>query len=86
MSWRQGTSPLRDEVATSRALNLALGEAEVRAECARHKLEISAIETLLSGGIRVVLMNGDAAAKLRRVLKGKLLTEPVRRVGWASHR
>lgn len=86
MSWRQGTSPMRDEVATSRAINLNLAEAQVRADCAKHGLAISAIETLLSGGTRVVMMNGDDAVTLRKVLKTKLLTEPVQRSAFAARR
>lgn len=86
MSWRQAASPMRDEVATSRALNVSAGIAEVRAACAKRQLPISAIETLLSGGTRVVMMNGDAAAQLRRVFKAKLITDAVNRTAWASHR
>jgi len=77
---------MRDEVPTSRAINVSATEAEVRAECAKQKLPISAIETLLSGGTRVVMMDGDAAATMRRVLKKQILTGPVNRLAWASAR
>ena len=86
MSWRQSGSALRDEATTSRAVNVSVDEAEVRSQCAKHVLPISAIETLLSGGTRVVLVNGDAAAKLRKVFKSKLLTGKVERLAWAGHR
>ena len=86
MSWRQGTSALRDEVATSRAVNLAMDEAPLRAECAKRGLAVSAIETLISGGTRVVMMNGDGAATLRRVFKAKLIAGPVQRGAWAARR
>lgn len=86
MNWRTSTSASRDEVATSRALNIDAGVADVQAICAKHQLPISAVETLLSGGTRVVMMNGDAAASLRRLLKAKIITGEVARVAWASHR
>ena len=86
MSWRQSGSAMRDEVPTSRAINVSGTEAEVRAECIKHDLPISAIETLLSGGTRVVMMDGDAAAKMRKVFKKQILTGPVNRLAWASAR
>lgn len=86
MSWRQSGSAMRDEVPTSRAMNLTMTEAEVREACTKHDLPISAIETLLSGGTRVVMMDGDAAAKMRKVFKKQILTGPVNRAAWASAR
>lgn len=64
----------------SRALNLDATEAQVTSMCARHKAEISAIEPLQSGGTRVVLKNGDAAAVVGRAFGAKLLTGPVTRM------
>lgn len=84
MNWRTSSSALRDEAATSRALNLTVDEAEVRAQCTKHDLPISAIEELLSGGTRVVMMNGDDAATLRKVFKTKLLTGQVERHAWSA--
>ena len=86
MSWRQSGSAMRDEVPTSRAINVTSSEAEVRAACAKHDLQISAIEPLLSGGTRVVMMNGDDAEKMRKVFKGKIVTGDVRRTAWGSAR
>ncbi|WP_254602729.1 hypothetical protein [Sphingomonas bacterium] len=86
MSWRDGTSALRDEVATSRALNLDADAATVQALCAKQGWAISAVETLLSGGTRVVMRNGDDAARLRVKLKAKLINGTVQRAAWAAHR
>ncbi len=86
MSWRQSGSAMRDTAPTSRAINVAGTEAEVRAECTRQKLPISAIETLLSGGTRVVMMDGNAAATMRRVFKKQILAGPVSRSAWSSVR
>lgn len=86
MSWRQSGSAMRDEVPTSRAINVTVSEAEVREACSKHDLPISAIEPLLSGGTRVVMMDGDAAVKMRKVFKGKIVTGDVRRTAWGSVR
>lgn len=77
---------MRDEVHTSRAMNIDADVQEITSMCAKHNLEISAIETLLSGGTRVVLNNGDDAARLRRTMKAKLIDGTVRRAAWVSHR
>lgn len=86
MSWRQSTSALRDESATSRAINIDASEADVRAACAKQDAAISAIEPLASGGTRVVLVNGDGAARVRNSFKTKLLTGPVVRTRWVANR
>lgn len=63
----------------SRAMNLDATESDVARMCAKHDAEISSIETLVSGGTRVVLKKGDAAAVVRRAYGSKVLTGPVRR-------
>lgn len=63
----------------SRAINLDATEAHVTSTCAKHKAEISAIETLRSGGTRVVLKTGDEAEIVRRAYGKKVLTGPVQR-------
>lgn len=70
----------------SRAINVNATEAEVVKLCARHGATVSAIETLASGGTRVVLMNMIAADKMRAAFGRKLLKGAVRRTplrGWA---
>lgn len=84
MSWRNAAPA--DAAPTSRALNLTLERAEIFEVCARRDMAISAIETLLSGGTRVVLQSADDAAQLRRTWKAKLIPGPVRRAAWAAHR
>lgn len=86
MSWRQSTSALRTEAATSRAVNVDASEADVRAICTRHGHAISAIETLLSGGTRVVMVNSDGADRIRTSFKSKILTGDVKRTRWVANR
>lgn len=63
----------------SRALNLNASEAEVLAACARADAAITQIETLSSGGTRVVFKNGDDAAAMGKLYKGKIITDRVTR-------
>lgn len=70
----------------SRAMNVDAELTDVRAMCAKHKCGISAIEALLSGGTRVVLMNGDDAATIRRAYGRRVMTGPVTRTMWVRNR
>jgi len=63
----------------SRALNLNASHEDVVASCARAKAPITQIETLVSGGTRVVLKNGDDAATIERLYKGRIITDRVTR-------
>jgi len=63
----------------SRALNLDLLETEVLASCALQNAAITQIETLVSGGTRVVFQNGDDAAVMARLHKTKIIKGPVTR-------
>lgn len=67
----------------SRALFVALSEAEVIAACAKHGASISVIEPLADGGSRVVLTNGNATADMRQIFARKLLSPPAAR-SWPS--
>lgn len=69
----------------SRAMNINAEQAEVIAKCAKHGAAISAIETLLSGGTRVVLMNADDAAVIRKSFASKLIKSPVTRTRWVRN-
>ena len=66
----------------SRAINIRAEEAQVVAVCKKHKVVISAIETLPSGGTRVVLMNSADAAKIIKAFGSKVLTGNVARTHW----
>lgn len=57
----------------SRTINLSLNEGDVIAKCQTAKVGVSAIETLPSGGVRLVCMSMDGADKLRRKLKSHLI-------------
>lgn len=63
----------------SRALNLDAPEQHVLDTCAKHNAPITQIETLLSGGTRVVLQSADDAAVIGRAYKGKVITGPIQR-------
>jgi len=63
----------------SRAINVNASRADVLSSCKRHGAVISAIETLESGGTRVVLMNTHATATMRKAFGKKVLTGEVRR-------
>ncbi len=70
----------------TRAVNIDASADDVRAMCAKHKVEISAIEDLLSGGTRVVTVNGAGADVVRGKFAKKLLTGVVQRTRWVSNR
>lgn len=71
----------------SRAINVTTERAAVEALCAKHKTSISAIEALPNGaGTRVVMMNGDDAATMRRAFGKAVIEGKVDRVHWASTR
>ena len=63
----------------SRALNVNALQQHVEATCAKHKTPITAIETLSSGGTRVVLMNAVDAAKIGKAYGAKVMSGPVTR-------
>jgi hypothetical protein len=63
----------------SRALNINATEAHVLATCTKRGIAISTIETLVSGGTRVVLNNADDTAVINKAYGSKVLTGPVRR-------
>lgn len=86
MSWRQSTSAIRVGTEGSRAINIDATEADVRTICVKHGVAISAIETLPSGGTRVVLLNSEAAERIRTSFKAKLLKGKVIRTRWMPRR
>jgi hypothetical protein len=61
----------------SRALNLDAPKDHVLATCAKNKADITQIESLLSGGTRVVFKNADDAATIGRAYKGKIIDGPI---------
>lgn len=63
----------------SRAVNLSIDIVDVELLCVQHDLRISTIESLLSGGSRVVLLDGRDAEKLRNLSKAKLIAGDVKR-------
>jgi protein-L-isoaspartate O-methyltransferase len=65
----------------SRAMNLTAPMDVVTATCAKHAIAISTIEPLDSGGTRVVLLNSEGAAELRRRMKKEIHDGPITRSG-----
>lgn len=63
----------------SRAINLSLPQAEVRSECQRVGISISAIEPLLSGGTHLVCTTGGAAEEARLRFGAHIIKGAVRR-------
>ena len=57
----------------SRAMNLALPEAEVKQICLSQGVSISAIEPLQSGGTRLVCTSSAGADEMRLRLRGHLI-------------
>ena len=58
----------------SRALNINATKDDVIAACAKHKVPISAIEALQSGGTRVVMNNADDTARVAKIYGSKVIT------------
>ena len=67
----------------NRVVHLNLDEGVVVIRCMSENISVSAIEQLESGGVRLVCMSSDGAAKIRRKLKSYLIGGPVTR---ARHR
>ena len=63
----------------TRVINVRASKAEVTASCRKQGAIISAIETLVSGGTRVVLSNMEGTEKMRAVFGGKVIAGDVRR-------
>lgn len=63
----------------SRTLHIKAKEADILKTCARQGREITAIETLTSGGTRVVLKSGADAEALAKTYSSRLLRGPVQR-------
>ena len=63
----------------SRAININATESHVVGTCGKHGAVITSIETLRSGGTRVVVTNGDSAAIVRRAYGAKVIDGAVQR-------
>ena len=63
----------------SRVLFVTLDEGQVVAKCLAEKVNISAIERLPAGGVRLVCMSSEGAVLMKRKLKAHLIGDDVRR-------
>jgi 3-oxoacyl-ACP reductase-like protein len=72
----------------SRAMNLALPEADVRSQCRSARIEISATEPLPDGGTRLVLTTSEGADEARHRFRKHLIEGHVRRMAslWVRNR
>lgn len=70
----------------SRLLNIDLPAADVERQCAEHKVSISAIEPLPSGGTHLVCVRQEEAEEMRQVFSEKLIAGIVRRYPFYSAR
>jgi hypothetical protein len=66
----------------SRAMNIALSEADVRAQCATGRLRISALEALPDGGTRLVLTTSEDANEARHRFRKSIIEGRVRRLAF----
>lgn len=83
---RPATSRLEPEAELmSRAINVTATEAQVKTAAAEYDAPISAIETILSGGTRVVFMNGGDAERMRRIFKDQMVVGAVTRSKWVRN-
>ena len=67
----------------SRVIFVNLDDSDVIARCSKESVNISAIERIPSGGVRLVCASSEGALLMRRKFKGKLIDGEVVR---ARHR
>lgn len=67
----------------SRVVNVQATPEAIKATCEKHAFRISALEALVSGGARVVMLDPRDADAFRILMKGKLIEGVVKRS--ASH-
>ncbi len=63
----------------SRTLHLSMSQSDVVDQCHKQSVGISAIEELVSGGVRLVTMSVDGAETMRAKLKSKIIKHEVQR-------
>ena len=63
----------------TRAVNLAMTEAQIVHHCQTKSIAISALEALPDGGVRLVCMSSSGAAQIRSKLKAHIIHGDVRR-------
>lgn len=63
----------------SRTVNLSMERDAVEAHCRAKKIDVSALEALPDGGVRLVCSSGAGADKIRSTLKRKLIKGEVER-------
>ncbi len=69
----------------SRAINVNLEVATVRQLSAKHNASISVVESLISGGTRVVYNNSIDAQEMRAVFTKSIINGTVTRTKWVRN-
>jgi hypothetical protein len=57
----------------SRAILLSMSEGDVIGQCLKSKVGVSAIESLVGGGVRLVCRSGEGAELIRKTLRKHLI-------------
>jgi hypothetical protein len=57
----------------SRVILLSMSEGEAVAKCLEAKVGVSAIERLMTGGVRLVCMSADGAETIRKKFKSRII-------------
>ena len=70
----------------SRTVNLRMAQDAVEAHCKAKKVDVSALEVLPMGGVRLVCSSGAGADKIRSTLKSKLIHGEVERAAYRPTR
>jgi hypothetical protein len=70
----------------SRAMNVALTEADETARCKKAGVSVSAIETLPSGGTHLVTTTSEGAEEMRQVLAKHIIPGRVKRFAFYNLR
>ena len=70
----------------SRTVNLALTQPEVEKHCRTKKVDVSLIEPLPGGGVRLVCSSSAGAEKIRSTLRSKLIHGDVQRTEFGMTR
>ncbi|GAA3902087.1 hypothetical protein GCM10022276_21010 [Sphingomonas limnosediminicola] len=62
---------------TGRSIHLSMKQDEVVARCLKEKINVSTIERLSSGGVRLVCSSSSGADRIRQLLKSKIISGEV---------
>ena len=67
-------------------MNVQMSPADIKSACSKIDVDISTLEPLPGGGVRLVCMSIDGAAKMRHSLRTKLMPDDAARFALTSRR